>query len=308
MSRLQPPSTEAIRRAASVTFPALTDSPITPLGEGWAFTAYRVGDTVLRFPLDPQYAESLHVEAAVMRELAPTLPLPVSTIVIHAQGPNGLPFTSHPLVAGVRVRDLTRPLNENAGAVLGSFLRAMHDFPAVRAAELGLSIPSTQDIQTSRRAFYEKVQQHVLPLVDNTTASFAQQRFEEFLGEAANFQWTPCVSHADIDTNNVLADPEMGEITGVIDWGDVTIGDPAGDFTDILYGPLGDAGLREQLPSLTAAYGVHVGEIEQMRPRCRFYYFCWPLHEVLYGLESENESFVESGLEWLGRFAASGEP
>jgi hypothetical protein len=45
-----------------------------------------------------------------------------------------------------------------------------------------------------------------------------------------------------------------------------------------------------------------------MRPRCRFYYFCWPPHEVLYGLESENESFVESGLEWLSRFAASGAP
>ena len=96
--------------------------------------------------------------------------------------------------------------------------------------------------------------------------------------------------------------------SGVIDWGDIAASDPAGDFTDILYGPLGDAGLRSQLPSLAAAYGVDPGEIEQMRPRCRFYYFCWPLHEVLYGLESENESFVESGLEWLSRFAASGAP
>jgi Ser/Thr protein kinase RdoA (MazF antagonist) len=112
------------------------------------------------------------------------------------------------------------------------------------------------------------------------------------------------MSHADIDTNNVLADPGTGEITGVIDWGDITAGDPAGDFTDILYGPLGDAGLSAQLPSLVAAYGLLPGELERMRPRCRFYYFCWPLHEVLYGLESENESFVESGIEWLRRSSA----
>jgi aminoglycoside phosphotransferase (APT) family kinase protein len=270
--------------------------------------AYRVGGTVLRFPLDPQYAESLHVEAAVMRELAPTLPLPVSTIVVHAESPNGLPFTSHALVAGVRVRELGRPLNEHAGAVLGRFLRAMHDFPTNRAAELGLSIPSTHAIQAGRLAFYERVQQQVLPLVDDTAASYARRRFEEFFEDPANFQWIPRVSHADIDTNNVLADPDTGEITGIIDWGDITAGDPASDFTDILYGSLGDAGLRAQLPSLAAACGVHADEIEQMRPRCRFYYFCWPLHEVLYGLESDNQAFVDSGLEWLSRFAASGAP
>ncbi len=38
------------------------------------------------------------------------------------------------------------------------------------------------------------------------------------------------MAHSDFGTSNVLIDPARSEIAGVIDFGDMSIGDPAADF------------------------------------------------------------------------------
>jgi aminoglycoside 2''-phosphotransferase len=193
-----------------------------------------------------------------------------------------------------------------AGAVVGRFLRALHAFPVEHAAALGLTNPSPDGFRAQRADFYAKVQALVLPRVDEITAAYTMQRFEAFLNDPASFDWMPCVSHADIDARNVLADPDTGEITGVIDWGDIRIGDPAGEFTGILFAGLGRAGLLNQLPALIGGYGMTPGELERVQERCRFYYFCWPLNEAIHGIEHDKADFIESGLEWLCRLAREG--
>jgi aminoglycoside phosphotransferase (APT) family kinase protein len=295
------PDERAIQSAISRDFPHLAAATIEALGHGWAFWAYRAGDTVFRFPRDPEFTQTLAVEAAVMRELAPTLPLPVAAIDVHEGGPNGLPFTSHHLVSGVPIGDLGRPLAQGAGTALGRFIRAMHAFPVERAVELGLPPLEAGGRRDAQRRFFEgQVQARILPLLAGDAAAAVTAIFESVLGDAANFAGEPVLTHADIDERNVLADPVTGQLTGVIDWGDIRIGDAAGDFTSVLYGALGDAGLRTQLPSLLEAYGMTAEELESVRPRCRFYEFCWPFHDILYGLDSHNDAVVQRGVQSLG--------
>jgi aminoglycoside 2''-phosphotransferase len=287
--------------------PRLAGEHIEPLGEGWAFWAFRAGDAVLRFPRDPEFTRTLVVEAAVMRELAPALPLPVSVIEVYEDGPNRLPFTSHRMVPGVPVKELGRPLAAGAGATLGRFLRAMHAFPVERAAALGLANSTSARRHEDRlRFFEEQVQKRVFPLVSGEACAHLAATFEAFLGEPANFE-AAAVSHGDIDPVNVLADPVTGELTGVIDWGDIAIGDPAGDFTNILYGGLGDAGLREQLPDLLPAYGITGAELERVRPRCAFGAYCWPLHEIIYCLDSHNDAGLQEAIAFLYKTIAEPE-
>jgi aminoglycoside phosphotransferase (APT) family kinase protein len=277
----------------------LANEPIEPLGTGWAFWAYRAGDTVLRFPRDAEFTQTLAVEAAVMRDLAPTLPLPVAAIEVHEDGPNGLPFTSHHFVPGVTVEKLTRPLAPTAGAVMGKFLKAMHDFPVARAAALGLVDPTPQQRRDNRQRFFVDVQARVLPLISVDARSHLSATFEAFLADASNFAGPVAVSHGDINPVNVLADPSTGELTGVIDWGDLTIDEPAGDLTSVLYGYLGEAGLSAQLLALFDAYGITHAELDLMRPRCRFGAYCLPLQEILYCLAGGNPAGLPEAIEFL---------
>ena len=83
-------------------------------------------------------------------------------------------------------------------------------------------------------------------------------------------------------------------MTGVIDWSDASLGDPALDFAWLLHGTgtaFGDALLR--------AYGPVPGDA--LRARALSYHRLGPWHEVLYGLESERPEFVASGLAGVRR-------
>jgi aminoglycoside 2''-phosphotransferase len=294
------PDESVIRGALSAHLPHLASERIEPLGMGWAFWAYRAGDTVLRFPRSRESTETLAVEAAVMRELGPTLPLPVSVIEVHENGPNGLPFTSHRLVRGIPVIDLPRQLADEAGAVLGRFIKAMHAFPVERAAALGLANPTPKKRLEDRvRFLFMEVTPRVFPLVSEEARRHVWRTFKAFLDEPSHFEWQAVVTHRDIDARNVLADPATGALTGVVDWGDLSIADPAGDFIDAQRGGLARLGLREQLDDLLDAYGMTRAELETMRPRSDFYEYCWPLHEIIYGLNSRQDDVKQKGIEYL---------
>ena len=298
--QLVPPDDASIHRTIAEHLPHLAHEAIESLGAGWAFWAYRVGDKVLRFPRDAEFTHTLAVEAAVMRELAPTLPLPVAVIDVHEGGPGGLPFTGHRFVPGVPVVDLPRQLAPGAGSVLGEFIRAMHSFPVERAAALGLPKLSPPQRQAARRSFFSnEVVRRIFSLLTNEGREHVRATFRAFLENPSHFDWQPVVTHCDIDARNVLADPETGELTGVIDWGDLSIADPAGDFIDAQNGGLARFGLSGQLNDLFKAYGITRAELETMQPRCDFYKYCWPLHEIIYGLNSHDDDVVQKGIEAL---------
>jgi aminoglycoside phosphotransferase (APT) family kinase protein len=288
----------------ALSLPSLERVPIEFLGEGWAFNAFRAGDTVLRFPKLARFTETLAAEAAIMGELAPKLPLAVSAIDLHENGPDGLPFTAHRLVPGVPVVQLARPLASDAGEVLGRFLRALHDFPVERVAELGMSTPNIAELRDQRSAHYEDVRARMLPLMDRETQAYVQKMYEAYLANPSSFDFTPCLIHADVDGRNTLADPQSGELTGVIDWGDMTIGDPALDLTDILADVLAKAGLKDQMPSFLTAYGISDAELAKLRPRCEFYEFLWPVHIITFALDDGNEAGIQEGVDWLRKAAA----
>ena len=77
------------------------------------------------------------------------------------------------------------------------------------------------------------------------------------------------------------------EVTGVIDWGDCCIGDPALDLAWTRYG----AG-----PAFAAALDAAYSPTEALLARGIDWHLLGPWHEVLYGLDIADPSYVESGL------------
>jgi aminoglycoside 2''-phosphotransferase len=295
------PAGEELRGALARVRPDLAGMACTPLDHGWAYRAYLAGDCVLRFPKKAQYAKTLPAEARLLPVLAPSLPLPISVIALHDDGPNGLPFTSHRFVPGVKAMELGRPLTSGAAEALGRFLRALHDFPTDRALDCGVGYNDGVLWREERAQLYEVTIRRCFPLVSCEARAHIERTFETYLNDDANFAWQPTLVHNDIDERNVLADPSTGELTGVIDWGDVVIGDPAVDFSGPLVGDLAKGGL--DAAALERGYGL---PLEPVLQRCKFYAFCWPLFHLLHGLHTNDPEFVEDGIGMINEHVPFG--
>ena len=80
----------------------------------------------------------------------------------------------------------------------------------------------------------------------------------------------------------------MTQVTGVIDWGDSCVGDPAIDLA------WHDA--RSAAPAFAGAVIAAYRPDDALLARARDWHLLGPWHEVLYGLGSGGPAFVESGL------------
>ena len=251
-------------------FPQLRPRTVVAIEEGWDSLVLEVnGEWIVRLPRREQVREWLGTEIRVLPELAPMLPVPI-------------PRFEHVTEAGVAYRKLPgAPIDDPRPALghqAGRFLAALHAFPVERARKLG--VPS-HDLDWRDR--YREFTRQVLGAAGPLLGPEAEAMVAEYLDEDSNFAFAPRLIHADLGPAHLLADGD--ELTGVIDWGDVRIGDPALDFAWLLRQPFADAVL--------AAYGDHDAGLPK---RALFFHRLGPWYELHYGLYFDKPEFVGSGL------------
>jgi aminoglycoside 2''-phosphotransferase len=128
------------------------------------------------------------------------------------------------------------------------------------------------------------------------TRTYVAQAYETYLNDPRNFDFEPVLSHEDIDERNTLVDPETGDLTGVIDFGDAVVGDPANDFTWAFCIGFAGLGIEDQLHELLREGGIDEARLVN---RPAFFAVLSPVNEILHGLDIGDEEFVELGLERL---------
>jgi aminoglycoside phosphotransferase (APT) family kinase protein len=214
----------------------------------------------------PQVAATFAAEALLVHHVASAVPVPVPQIA-----------RPTPEIQIYRKLHGT-PIDEQAedralAAELARFLRALHAFPVERAEALGAP--------AAWRADHADDLAPALPLLD----AGERERGERLLDTYRRLEFEPAVIHADLGPEHVLC--EGGRITGVIDWGDAGVGDPALD----LVWPLFDAAepFRE---AFVAAYGVD----DATAARTAVFWRLVPWHGVGYGLWTERPEHVERAL------------
>jgi aminoglycoside phosphotransferase (APT) family kinase protein len=102
-------------------------------------------------------------------------------------------------------------------------------------------------------------------------------------------------SHNDLGIEHILVVPATGAITGVIDWSDAALTDPARDF-GLLFRDLGPAALTAALTSYQA------GDTAALRERAAFYARCGLLEDLAYGNRTGLSAYTNkslAGLHWL---------
>lgn len=282
-------------------YPDLPIRDYRPAQQGWdSITLFVNDDMIFRFARRPDVAEQLAREARLLPALAQTLPVAIPRFeYVCAEPAGGVRFVGYHAIGGAPLspESFSPAHAAELAQQLGVFLTALHSFPVTEATQLGVVGGSADDWRREYVAFFGEVREHIFLLLSETERSQVAARWERYLGNSANFTFAPALIHRDLAPEHILHEPETGQLSGVIDWGDASLGDPAQDFTG-LHRELG----QEFAASVFAHYQRAIkGDVETFWQRVRFYGSIGPLHEIRFGQLSGDDEHIAHGLAALHR-------
>ena len=259
-------------------------------GAGLENVAYDVNsEFILRISqeADPIKRSSLvEREAELLTIIAPVSPLPIPEPIVIAD--SALMYRTLP---GRSLLDMPADFRERhateIAAVLGGFLAALHAIPIdLVAGHVDVDDdPMAQwlfDAVESYRAITAIAPDHTSSRIEAFLATAPPQRSHELV-----------FSHNDLGIEHVLVDSDTAAVTGVLDWTDAALVDPAYDF-GLLLRDLGPAALDAALANYPAGQRGAIDE------RAEFYARCSVLEDLAWGDEAGREPYVRKGLEALG--------
>lgn len=277
------------RHALREAFPALDVQSVHYFASGWDYELWEINNSLLaRFPLREECAAALRTEARLLPELAQHVSLAIPTPEYYSDGVDAFrqPFLAYRKLAGgvLSEADLSDAALSNVGRHVGRFLRELHSFPVDRAEALGVPTYSAERWRAFYIDFRARCDERVNPLLAANERTAVADFWASFLDDDQNFRFSPAVVHADLGPDHILVNPDTSDASGVIDFGDVRIGDPAIDFVGLLH--IQDA--------VVDGYGDLADET--FLERAKVYWQIGPFHEVLYGLDIDRREHVDAGL------------
>jgi aminoglycoside phosphotransferase (APT) family kinase protein len=212
-----------VERLLREQHPDLAGEPLELLDAGWDNAMFRLGaNFVIRLPRREAAVSLIEHEQTWLPVLAKSLPIPIPAPVRVGRPNAAYPcsWSILPWLPGVSA-DLASPSADQAQR-LAEFLHALHR-PAPENAPRnpfrGIPLSSRKDSVEER-----------LTRLQPIALGIDKQRLIEIWERAvaAPVATESCWLHGDLHARNVLV--QEGDITAIIDWGDLTSGDPATDL------------------------------------------------------------------------------
>ncbi|MGY4642714.1 aminoglycoside phosphotransferase family protein [Cellulomonas sp. URHB0016] len=244
--------------------PDLADLPLTWAGTGWDNALWRIGtDLAARFPVRAAAAPLVMHEQAWLPVLAPLLPVdtPTPVRVGTASSTYPWPWSVVPWYDAVAAHRTPVAARSCWAESLAEVFVALH-----RPAPVGAPVNPYRGTPVRRDAFVARVEQLALPDSDRMLA-----RFHE-LASAPAWDGPALWLHGDPHPANLLVSD--GRLRAVIDFGDVTSGDPASDLSTawLTFDTDGRSAFRDRLRPdehtwrRAQAWALHMAVVLQMYP------------------------------------------
>jgi len=232
---------------------------ILEIDSGYDFEVAIVDDEwVFRFPRRAGVEEALELEIALLPAIARALSVDVPLFEHVSRRPL---FVGYRLIRG-------EPLVDEDPEGVRAFLEALH---ALDASGLPVERHDWVEAYRDQCAEFERL---VFPCVEIDQRVHAKRLFGD-VETLVDFE--PVLIHGDLGPAHLLV--RDGRLVGVIDWGDMRLGDRALDYAWLLNGPFPNWDVDHEL-----------------RRRARFYHRLAPWYEAHYGLFTNRPEHVVRGL------------
>ena len=276
---------ESARAIIISTYLEFRGARVELLDEGWDFKVFEVdGRWLFRFPKREASVVKLNTERKLLSGLGEWVLLPVPNYEYFCESHESSirPFAGYRKLPGTG-GDTSKMVDRHRVArQLGVFLARLHTYPVDKAREAG--VPEARDLVAHWR---DKSREQLRRLNGlNVNLGLLRRYLENDTPES--FRGSPSLVHNDLWAEHVLIDTCSGGVSGVIDWGDALIGDPAIDFA-CLYTWYGESWLENVLAHYTGKLDAEVIS------RSRYLATCVAIHCITLGRDLGRVQWVEAG-------------
>lgn len=247
---------------------------------------------IFRFARYREGAVTVQRTAMMLRALHRKLPLPTPNPLwswFDLESEPGFPgsawFGYDALPGSPLSREMLQRLAPEAqDRLIGSlveFLGGLHRVPVPRE----MALPQ-EDVR-NWEALFQALTAAVFPLISAKARKQGRAHFEAGISLLKTHGFLPTLIHGDFGSSNILWDSGIQQVTGIIDWDGIAVGDPAIDVA-----------------ALVASYGEgivrnHLADEENWWPRVLFYCGTFAWQEALFGVQHHDARALESGLSTI---------
>ncbi|MDE0555078.1 MAG: aminoglycoside phosphotransferase family protein [Candidatus Poribacteria bacterium] len=208
----------------SIVRNALTEpvKSIIQLDEGWTNVVLEVNAKwIFRFVRDLSNTQ-LAVEQAFLPLFQKDSPLQIPEIQYSGNNYIAYKKIESAKFSETIFQNLGQRERKTTAEALGNFLSCLHavvfEHQHIKAAPFG------------GNDFWRELWPTVSPRLQSDTRKKAEDYFQRAIPKVTSATYQNVIAHSDFGTNNVLIDAAHSRIVGVIDFGDLSISDPAADF------------------------------------------------------------------------------
>ena len=203
----------------------------------------------------------------------------------------GLTFSGYKRIEGVPLEPEVL-LNHDPGVQaslveqIARFVRQLRSFPLDRAAQLGVR---TNEFRADYAGDLRPIRELLLPRLNHAERQYVEHLYHDYLGEPSNFDYQPTLIHSDLSPEHIIYNPGTLAIAGIIDFGDVEIGDPDYEL-HWLFANYGDPFLQTYLD-----VNPHRSPDSLLR-KLQFFSRANTIGDVLIGFDRDDPEILESSL------------
>ena len=271
------------------------------LGEGWINKAYIVNDEwVFRFSNTESGSQDLEKEIALLPELSEIITVKIPDNKFTGKQDNGFAYSGGSFIGGLEYDDLefnrlNVSIKSHMAVDVAKFIDEVSSFPIEKALKLGVDLCDMDGDYTN---MYIHVRDVVFPLLNKIEKDYITSEFNKYLNNE-NFKYVPKLMHADLSLDHMRFHNQR--LTGVIDFGDLEVGDPDYEYIYLM----DDCGIDFTRNVMEARCEQ---DIDAKLRKVGFFVLADDLGLILEGIDNAKPNFIEIGIDKIKKAACSVPP
>jgi len=299
------PDFSAIRNFVASYMKISETSSIIKIAEGWNNRIYQIGsEYMLKTPLNHNKEKQLDMEVQISRFLQGRISVPIPSFVHYGRMEDGNFAALYRKLNGVNITNKEYGIQEDRirPDFLGKEkkLEFFRDVTRISMEIMSISVKQIPKVQrkagTALIRHYTNMlllaREKIFNLIDRNTEIRIEEYFKSVLKPEV-FNFRPCFIHGDLGGWNILYDIKTMKLSGLLDWGNASISDPALDYSELVY----DYGDEFSTVFLGVTNQSGIKHDYGFLKRSAFYVRISGIIDALYGIENDNPSYIKQGLE-----------